>query len=304
MNNKILLFVFGLLVGFYIVSLYSGKDKNRSFDPNIVQLDPNEVTKVIVEPKSGNEYILEKRNNQWTLIQNNNSFSADTASVQSLLSQVCSIQAKRLVSKSKDNWAAYEVDTQNSHQITLFNDNHIIADIIIGKFNFNQQARSASTHVRKADSNDTYIVDGFLSMTAGQEGDAYRNKTLIKLESIDDISQLSFTSNGLTKIINKEGNDWKINGTVVDNAKMTSYLNSLRNVTGTVIANKSDIIGLQPNTILTIQNNGQVITVNAYESNDGKTEWLTSTQNSECVFSRAKEGVYKTLFDDIKALTD
>ena len=103
-------------------------------------------------------------------------------------------------------------------------------DIVIGRFNFQQQPQSVSTYVRLHNDVDVYEVDGFLALTFNKDANAFRDGTVIKDDS-NNWTQLQFdypadSSFTLSKINNK----WYVDNIKTDSTETANCFRRLSNL--------------------------------------------------------------------------
>ncbi len=311
MNNRNLAIAFGVLLLIYLLSKVLGGNRERSFDPQILSIDTSQVTKLQIDP--GNEslpFALEKTGSGWSLTKDAEQFSATTSSVGSLLMSLQDIRADRVVSKNPDRWKDYSVDDSTGTRIQIFDGNNLIDDIIIGRFNFNQATRSGISYVRLTDEDAVYSVDGFLSMSLSQGADNYRDKTLTSLNS-DDITRITLLENGAQAQYQLVDSVWRDEtGNQVDSAKMVSYLNNIRSVSGsTFVTDEATQLGQKLKT-LQIEGNNMPgpVTIDVYASQDTTQDFvLQSSTNREGYFFSDSSGIYRRLigsFEDPRSKED
>lgn len=298
MKNKWLFLILACLVGYYVVNVYFGKNKNRSFSSELIQVDTSAIHKIVIDPKNSDAFNILKKDMGWFVEIDGALKNGDTPSIQSLISQISSIKAKQLISKSKDKWADYEVDETNGSRVTLHNaSSNILDDFIVGKFSFDQEKSSALTYIRKATSDDTYLVDGFLSMAVKRSAADYRNKTLLKLDQPTAVKRLLLTKGNEKFDLIREAEQWSYKGAKVDSSKITNYLNGLQFVNGTTFANAEVIQSLQPSSSITLEmDNGKRKTIKAYPLSETNQYGLESSEMKGDIITSNESGIYNTLF--------
>lgn len=301
MNNKVLIGIFGLLLVIYLASKLLGGNQESSFDPQIVQVDTASVDKIIIHPKGlpDQSFSLSRVSGKWTADNGTLTVDAVTSSIGSLLNQLTSIRAKRIVSKSPEKWTTYEVDEAAGTRVEVFSNGTSIEDFIVGAFKYDQTTQSASSYIRNTDKDEVFVVDGFLSMSFNQQFNNFRDKQLFQLNK-DDITELSLSSGVELQTFQKVEGKWFFAGMeAVDSAKMASYVDGLSNVSGfdfedAFQPNNSDLLQQ-----LNIEANNMMeeLVVSAYTSNNPEKPFVIhSTMNPEAYFLSDSTGVYQKLF--------
>lgn len=300
MNNKILLLILILLLAVWGGSKLFNKPVNKSFKEELVTIDSALVDKIVITPQNdpGNSIFLEKSGEKWMVKSADHTATAMDNIVQSLLSQVTEVKAKRLVAKSKDKWVQYEVNEQTGTKIELFGNGNLLSSFISGRLNFNQQQRSATSYIRLDGEEDTYAVDGFLSMAFKQGFDSFRDKRLISLNK-DDVTRI-ILSGTQESIIGRNGEDWiNQDGVVIDSVSMATYLNGIVNLNGATFNDDFNGVTSPPTYTLTIEANNQLTPVSIQSWKiDEDTFVLNSSLNPEGKFESDREGIFKKLILD------
>ena len=273
---------------------------SKSFKEELVAIDSARVDKIVITGTKdlGNIISLEKSGNKWLVKSANHTATATRNSVQSILSQVTEVKAKRLVAKSKDKWGQYEVDEKTGTKVELYGNGNLLSSFISGRLNFNQQQRNATSYIRLDGEEDTYAVDGFLSMAFKQGFDSFRDKRLISLNK-NDLTRI--TLSGMQEIvIGKNGNDWiNQDGSVIDSVSMATYLNGIANLNGTKFNDDFNEVSYPPSYILTLEANNQLtpVTIQSWKI-DEDAFLLNSSLNPESKFESDRMGIFKKLILD------
>lgn len=307
MNNRNLLIIFVVLLAIYGLSRLNSSKRQSSFDADLITLDTAQVNNVVIRPKgSETEITLKREGDAWLVSNGQLSAEAVPSAVQSILGALTNIQAKRVVAKKSEKWADYEVDEGNGTRITVYRDEKVLEDFIVGRFSFNQQARSGVSYVRINGEEEVYAVDGFLTLTFSQGFDSYRNKTILKLDAGQEITALRFEYGDTTHALQKVGEQWQIDGSEpADSAAVAGYLGTLRNLTGVAFADDFD--ELQANNYrhrsvsITANNAVEPLMLHCYLDTT-RTEQpfvIRSSQRPDAFFASDSTGVYDRVFKEI-----
>ncbi|MCB0628564.1 MAG: DUF4340 domain-containing protein [Lewinella sp.] len=304
MNNKTLSIIFLVLLALYALPrLFSG-NPDRSFRSELVVVDTSLVDQIELYPKTadGQKVTLRRDNGQWTVTNGSIETQAMANSVQSILGQLRMIQAKRVVARQPEKWKDYEVEDENAVHVKAYNDGNELVDLIVGRFNFNQQTRQAQSYVRLAGEDEVYSVDGFLSMTFGQDFNAFRNKQILKLSGADQVTGLQWQGNGTTALFQKNDGNWIFNGQPVDSTAIAGYVDGLNFVSGSTFADGFNPAG-SPEQSLQIQTPTGPIAINAFRYTGGDKDFvIQSSQFPGALFSSDSTGVYDRLFGKLQML--
>ncbi|MEM9548780.1 MAG: DUF4340 domain-containing protein [Bacteroidota bacterium] len=297
-NNKILAIIFFVLLGIWILNKSFNRVSDTSFKSVLMQVDTATVDKLVLYPKGMDSTVLTltRSNGNWNISNSTLTTAADKNRVTSVLSQIAYIPTKRLISKKEENQVDYEVDDKNGKIVEVYQGDNLLNKVIFGRFNFNQNTRSATSYGRIADDNEIYSLDGMISMSFDTDFNSFRNNKLISINK-DDIRGIEY--NG-TPLQPAGKNLWTYNGIQVDSIGMTSYLRGLSNITSTTFADGfSGNSGSSKTMTIRVDNMAAPLTIQAYNSANG---FIIKSSENEAFFGSDSTGVYKKIFGDLDAL--
>jgi hypothetical protein len=300
MSNKKLIFILVALLGLYLVSRLFTGNRESTFDPEIVKVDTASITEIRLFPKAEEhaQVTLQRTADGWTATMNDRTVKTTYNKIQGLLGQLMEIRSDRIVSKSKDKWAEYEVDDQGS-RVQVFSKKNQLADFVVGTFKFDQARRSASSYLRKTEDDAVYLVDGFMSMSFNQGFNTFRNNELIKLNR-EDIREVTVihASEKIAISRNPEDGLWYRGGMEqLDSAKAVQFISQLTNIYGAEYVDEA-ITG-DPVRSLEISGNNLVspLTVDCYARPDTAMPFvLHSSSNPDAWFASDSAGIYQRIF--------
>ncbi len=298
-NNKWLLIAFGVLLVLFIGSKLWDKKPQRSFNSDFLELTVNEIDKVVVTPKpeAGLPFTLTKSSESWEVSDAQISAEASTEAVESMLSSLADLRAKRVVAKSTEKHGDYEVEEASSKKIELYSGDKRIDVVYLGRFDFNQQTRSAKSYIRNSKSDNVYVVDGFLSMTLGQSMDAFRNKTLLRIDQ-SEIQNVNLEYAGKFYSLHKE-NAWvDQNNQPLDSTAVELYISSLTQLTGNQIVDNYQTSS-DPLAVLSVGSASSNEKLIKLYSDEEYIFVLQSSQNPDTYFATDSTGAYKRSFKDL-----
>ena len=302
MKNKTLLLIFVSLLVVFLATQFAFEKKTRTFKTELIQLDTAAITSILLYPKGDNqeETLLKKEANFWVVSKGNITTKANQGAVQSILRNLALIKTKRVASKSAEKWTDYEVEESSGSRIKAFAGDQLLEDFIVGRFSFNQQARTGISYVRLTKGNEVYAVDGFLSMTMGQGFDAYRNKEILSVAK-NNITQVAINTLGTTTILQKGIADWTQDGTTIDSTIISTYLTGLQSIAGVTFVNDFDEIQSQSLLYKTLSvagnNMGSPILIKAFRDTTRTEPYIIqSSLNEGSYFASGDDGVFEKLF--------
>ena len=304
-KNKYLLIIFGLLLLFLIWKQFITSDDSRNFRKILVELDTASVTKIRLITKNNESRPIDftRDQNMWKVSNGVISDEANTGTVRAMLAAMIEMKPKRLVARTADKWSQYEVNDSTGTRVQFYNNTDVIADLIIGKFSFEQTTRAMSTFVRRNADEDTYAIDGMLSSTFNQDFNGFRDKLFLNIDP-KDVTSLKFDYPGDSSFhINKLGDSWNIDNQPVDSVSITNYLNGLRNITQREFADDFSPESKLATYMLTIDgNNMPAISINVYTSNEELI--LHSSQNQNTYFKPGSLDVFNKLLVTSQSLLE
>ncbi len=286
-NNKLLgIILFSLLILAVIVVFFDSDKDERTFREVLVVIDTSAVTKLVINPEANSKQSVTvyKQNNKWFVeLPNGKSAHVTSDKIEQSFNELTAIKPKLLVARGKDKWKDFKVDSAGT-RVQVFEGKNISLDIVLGRFNYQQQPRNVSTYVRLYNDNDVYEVDGFLALTFNQDTNAFRDGTVIKSDYTAWKSiRLDYPADSSFNLI-KINNKWFINNLETDSAKTVNYLRKLGNLSNNNFIDEVDISKDQAFKYgLTISDdNLNFIEVNAYI--DSSSYVITSSQNEDTRF--------------------
>ena len=285
-NNLLgLVFVVLLLVVVIVFFFDSGKNE-RTFREVLVDIDTSAVTQILIFSKANNYQPIKifKQNNKWLVeLKNGKTASVTEQKITQTFTEINSIIPKRLAARNKEKWGEFQVDSTGT-RVQIFEGDDRSLDIVIGRFNFQQQPQSVSTYVRLQKDVDVYEVDGFLALTFNKDANAFRDGTLIKGDS-NGWTQLQFdyhadSSFTLSKISDK----WYINNIETDSTKTANYFRRLSNLSQDKFADDVEINSEQKSTYKLTITNDNLEFIELTASVDSTNYVINSSENPETNF--------------------
>ena len=295
-NNKILLGILLLLLLIFIGKRFLGSSGERNFRETLVAVDTSQVNKIVIKPRASNgeNITLSKTGTSWEVARAEIKDEADINSVKSMLGNMVSMKPKRLVAKSEEKWAQYEVNDSLGTRVMAYAGDKMLTDFMLGKFNFQQASRSMSNFVRLSEEEEVYSVEGFLS-SFNQDFNNLRDRTFVTTTK-ENITSIRFTypaDSGF--VLDNVASRWEIDRQPVDSAAVADYLSGLRNITKSEFADDFSPQGKVAVYQLTISgNNMQALTVSAYQEGDEYV--LSSNLNEGAYFNQGSLQIFDKLF--------
>jgi len=306
MNNRTLFIVLVALLGVYgLTRLFSGK-REATFDPNLVQVDTSAVTRIVVQPAAKEPaFTLQRRAGKWSGQSGEQAVPLDPSAVGRALGALSSIRARRVVAKTEAQWKDYGLSAEEARHFEAFAGEEKVADLYLGKLDFNQQTRSATAYVRTGDAPDVYAVDGFQTMSLPADLNGLRDRTALKMTPGMEVTAIDYQQPGQQARLERTPNGWLKEGEALDSMQVETYLNALRNLSATTFADDFEPEGKTPLKSLTLSGNNMTTPFRVVVYRDtlsGAPFVVHSSYRPETYFSSDSTGIYKSLFGKLDGL--
>jgi hypothetical protein len=313
LNTKTLIILLVVLGLIFLISKLTEKE-DRTFKSEMVSIDTAKVTKMVIHPKlgdKGKEVMFTKTGTEWKLESDGKSYKPDQTSVKNILSELVRMKSERVAATEETKWKEFEVTDSTATRIMLYNDNKLLADLYVGKFNYVQPPQGQgqqnpyqqqnkgrmSTYVRPAGDKEVYVVDGFIKMSIQANVNTYRDKTLFASNK-DDLTKIAFNyPNGEGFVLSKDGTKWFLNGQPTDSVMTAKYLSKLAKVTSTNFIDDVMPLTSVPTHQVKIEGNNIIpVEISAFPADSVNKYVVTSSLNPDSKYSGAKSGLFERVF--------
>jgi len=298
MKPRTLVIIFIILLLVVVASFYLKKGES-TFHSQIVILDSANVSSIVFAPRAAQkkEIKLTKEGDGWKMNFDGKSYTADKNLVKQIISELKKVRADRVVANNEDKWKDYEITDSAGVRVQVFEGNKTAADIVIGKFNYNQTSRTPSTYIRVKGEEKVYSVLGYLSMLFNRQPNMFRDKTIIE-SNRNKWTKLTFSYPADSSFtLTRQENGWLVDGIFTDSAKITPYLNSIAHLRSSSFIDDKDVIAVRPEFTIKIEGDSLGdITVSAAPADTINKYIVTSSVNKDAYFSGAKENLFTRLF--------
>src|SRR3989339_240230 len=195
-NMKTLAIIFIVLLSLVIFkTVYDNNRGEKTFKSDIATIDTANVTNITFFPKAEKKGIsLKKSANTWQLLANGKTYKPDINIIQNILSSIAVIKAERVAGTDKSQWQNFEVSDTSGTKMIIEVSGKVVSELIIGKFSYKQTGGgfSISTYIRPVGEETTYSVQSQLTMLINRDLNAFRDKTISKIEK-ENLSSISFS---------------------------------------------------------------------------------------------------------------
>ena len=280
---------FALLVVVAVVEMIDTRKGDRTFRDVLVDVPPGEVSMIQVIPRAlgGETVTLVKENEKWMIESEVQKFNANQSLPGSMISELNNLKPESVVATQKSQWGQYEVTDSLGTRVKLFGGGELLSDLIIGKFNFNQQTRKLTSYVRLAEDKEVYGVDGFLSMTFNRDVASLRDQTVINSVR-SNWTKLTFSYPADSSfVLAKTGDTWYIGGVPADSADVAGYFSGISNLNDNNFYNEKPTG--QPTHALVIEGNNMdmPVRITGYSQQSGN--YIIGSNLNEGTFFNSKE---------------
>ena len=117
--------------------------------------------------------VLVKQNDQW-LVESMDNYPADQTAVEELLDKVAEMKTVQRASSNPEKQSVFQVDSSGVEAKLTDAGGNLLAHLFAGK----TTPEIFNSYVRAADSNDVYIVKGYLKATFDKGYRSWRDRTI------------------------------------------------------------------------------------------------------------------------------
>ena len=289
-NNKILLVVLGVLLGGFVLSkMFRSPARESNLKEILLKLDTAKVAAIHIAPaiERKNEIKLVRSGNHWKAENGQRNANIDGNQIKNALRSLAEIRPDRMVTRSKEKWTAYKVDSTGTYIKILAGEEPV--EFWVGRSN------SGISCVRVEGSNEVYEIKEPLDTYFNKSFSSWRDKSFSRLDP-EHISTITFQYPGDSSYVLKlDRNKWRTNNLDVDSSKVATYLNKLRAKTISGFADNFNPPAEASYVVEFNNDSGKVLTVKGWNSQDAG--WiLASTLQNDVYFSTQDSSFIHSLF--------
>ncbi len=287
----------GLVVVFVATRFADSGD--RTLRETLVAVDTAQIDRFVITPKATlnkEPFSVERQNGEWKVVKGAITDEAARGMVNNMVNAFAELKPIRLAGRSEENWQKYQVNDSLGTRVQVYAEDQLVADVMVGKFNYQQRTGSVANFVRLTDEQETFAVEGMLATTFGQGADAYRNKDFLKLNP-EQIRTVRFdypADSGY--VLNKVGDVWQIEGNHADSATVANYFSKLRFKTMSDFIDDFKPEG-EPLYKATFEGDNMTpIVVSCYEDDSNGAFYMHSSMNRNSYFTGGSIHLYDDLY--------
>jgi hypothetical protein len=295
-NNKILLIVLAVLLGGFVLSkVFRSPARESNLKETVLKLDTGKISAIHITPATEklHEIKLVRSAKGWNIENGKHTVNADISQVKNALRSLSEIHPDRMLTRSKDKWGTYKVDTTGT-RIKIFAGDEPSAELLVGRTN------SGASAVRVGANEEVYEVQEPLDAYFNKSVSVWRDKSFSRLQP-EKVTTIAFQYPGDSSFVLKlEKNIWRADNLEADSAKVENYLNKLRSRTISTFADDFIPQFDASHGIAFSDASGKILSVEGWSSQD-KVWVLSSTLQPGVYFSTRDSSLVRDLFPGRKS---
>ncbi len=284
-----------------ILLKYSGSQGNET-GAGIPVIDTTGINKIEMIPKGGSLVIFEKTGEDWVITLPGGAgkkVAADGTKISAMLFTLSELKVINLITRKKEDLSGFGLDT-GATSLKLFSKGESEFELLIGKSEM-LSPQEMGTYVKMLNSDEVYLVSGFLDMSFNSDMTLYR-QTQLSFGGAESWQEINFS--GVENISLKRAvTDWLVENKKVDSAKITDYLKQLTTLEVRNFADDIDPAKLgKPKSQLRVKTvSGREFEISAY-FNETDTLIISSLGRGNIYRSSKEEPLYFKIFPGLKRL--
>jgi hypothetical protein len=212
-----------LAIATYFVLRRPGEQSSTGFSSQVlVDYDSSTVDKIEIRSATGTT-MVEKQEGTW-FVTSPIHFRADSNAVVAILSQGKRIELKDLVSSNPEKQRVFQVDSTGL-LIRISEKDMSRAAFRVGK----TSSSFTETYVRRENSTEVYLANGFLSGTFNRQLKDLRDRTVFRVD-VNSIKEVKFQYGDTTFTLQLRDTVWQIGNERASDATVRTFLSSLSNL--------------------------------------------------------------------------
>lgn len=309
-DNKRNLYILAVLIVCLGLTILIKLPRERAtIKERLVELDTSAVNRIIIYPRlnegAGFEFI--RKNGTWILQNDNLTAVPERDAVRNMLMEIQDIKPKSLEATDKTQWKDFNLTDSLAIRIKLLdNKEKSLADLMIGKFTYNQGGNQYAnpygngiqgiSYVRLTGDKKVYGVEGFLALTFSGKFNDYRDKSFIRLNK-ENIVKITLTMPyDSSFVLARKDSVWFAGNQQADSLAVAEYLNSISYMNGQEFADNFKPTN-DPQFKLTIEGNNLLnLSIKCYKTDKENEYILTSGLNPDVFFTSRNDGIFEKLF--------
>jgi len=293
-RTKIFAVILAVVIAVYFILQYSGNTESN-FRTTVMEIDTAVLNKIVISPgKSKGKIILNKENGKWFVNSGDNNYEAETVRVNQLVLSLNNLSIQQVASMTNDQWKKYAVTDSLANKIQFMQNDKMLADIMIGTFNYIQPEAGANpygrgrgeiiTFIRVDNETPVYSISSQIGMTLGKTANDYRDKQLSMFQE-KDINKIQFDYFDKGKFtLNKVSGKWEADFANADSITMARYVKMMQHLNGGKFVDNFNPESATESGVITIEGEDMnPIVIKEYQKDS--TSVIHSSMNPQSYFS-------------------
>ncbi|KAA1246638.1 DUF4340 domain-containing protein [Aquimarina sp. RZ0] len=305
-NNKVLVGVLASLAIIFLGTNYFRKNNNKTtLKTDIIAIDTSQVSKIRIQKvaTNGTEITFSKSTQDWQVSQGTISSVMKPENINMILGQLTQLTIERLVAKTKDKWATYQLKDATAIKVIVEDNQGKPTTLYLGKIKYEKPANqysqynlNGSTYIRVNDDPKVYSAKGMLSNTFNRDFNSWRNSDFLKVDK-NSVTKIQFDYPEEQRLIlHKKDSVWNIGEIIADSTKVAQYLTTISYKNNSKFAD-TFIPKTKADYKIRIEGNNMNETIiEAYKDTIASKFYLKSTMNPQVFFESDSIGIFKQLF--------
>jgi len=300
-----------VLVGVYFLIDYTRSD-DRTFKSQILDIDPDAVTRVVVNDAQTGEHVdMVMEDGKWLLYSDERTYNGAPEAIANAMAMLGQLRTESVAATKSDKWADFQLSEELAIHVEIYEGNKLTGDLYLGKFDFKQMPSAQpgrqpetkiTSYVRSGDDDKVYAVNGLLKSNFQGGPSPFRNRNVFACNQHSDISRVNITGPEGQVVLENNGGQWLVNGVAADSAKTDRYLRGLSRLRSSTFEDDASISGLSPVYSMEIEGSSFVpAIINAYPADSTVMYYITSSENPGTIFNGAKGKVFEKAFVGVEA---
>ncbi len=232
LNTRNLLIIFVvLLIGVLGVEYWQSGQGESNFQADLVPVDSGAVDKMLILPQFDQQERIEliKQNGAWNIHKNGKLLPAKQQRVDRALSDLYNnFEADKLLATGQDQWQEYGVDSSGT-LLKLFVDDKLRKSFVLGEMTFKKQ-RVAYNYIREQGEDRVFAIQAYLGASFKGSADDWINKQIFPGNKASWQSIKFDNPNGASFSLEKQKNQWMMDGAPADQQKVDDFLTTLEDI--------------------------------------------------------------------------
>lgn len=226
-TQRILTLILGIQIILIVVITWPRGGEVQAGKALLGELDPSQVSRILIEDADGNSITLEKSGVSWVLPEADD-YPADSGKIEPMLQKLAAIQTNRLVTRTAGSHKRLGVaDDDFQRRVTLESAGGESSVLFVGS-----SSGARATHVRTNGEDEVFLTGEISTFDVGASASSWIDTSYISLPS-DQVTGMQIENANGIFVFEKdaESGEWSMNdipeGREINSGSITSLVNRL-----------------------------------------------------------------------------